>query len=70
MWEEFGIILQRERERERERDRELWRNLKMPASSKGTVLFAVEWGYNLEERKRLNSNNIYSFFWYLYYTIP
>ena len=56
--------------REGEKKKRLWRNLKTPASSKGTVLFGVEWGYNIEERKRLNcNNNIYSFFWYLYYTI-
>jgi len=26
------------------RKRRLWRNLKTPTSSKGTVLFGVEWG--------------------------
>ena len=52
------------------RKRRLWRNLIMPTNSKRTVLFGVEWGYTLEERKSLNSNdNMQSLFWYLNHTI-
>jgi len=43
------------------RIRRLWRNLKSPTSSKGTVLFGVEWGYTLERTKTSELQGQYLF---------